>query len=136
MHISLKPVAKQSFRSTKNGHAYLPKQVVNFRKNFQSQLIKSIGNPAHVLYSGTPLEVYICFVFETKNKRLLNQPKITRPDVDNLAKAVLDGMKDIVFDDDSFVVSLSCFKRWGTESGIDIEFHEYAEQKHECRGIT
>ena len=45
---------------------------------------------------------------------------LKRPDLDNLAKSVLDGMNGIVFKDDCQIVSLHCAKVYGSEAGVDI----------------
>jgi Holliday junction resolvase RusA-like endonuclease len=41
------------------------------------------------------------------------------PDIDNLAKSILDGMNRVVWDDDRLVVKLTACKRWG-EAGTTI----------------
>lgn len=38
-----------------------------------------------------------------------------RPDIDNIAKAVLDGLNHVAYDDDSSVVMVTAFKDWDTE---------------------
>lgn len=43
-----------------------------------------------------------------------------KPDVDNLAKAVKDAMKGVVYGDDSQVVSLSVAKGYGLKPGVYI----------------
>ena len=35
------------------------------------------------------------------------------PDIDNLAKSILDGMNRVVWDDDRLVVKLTACKKWG-----------------------
>lgn len=47
-------------------------------------------------------------------------------DVDNYAKAALDGMNGVVWEDDRQVVQLGATKRWafdGEEEGLTIEVH-------------
>lgn len=44
-----------------------------------------------------------------------------KPDIDNVAKIVLDSLNDIAFHDDSQVVELTVIKRW-TEETERIEF--------------
>jgi Holliday junction resolvase RusA-like endonuclease len=73
-----------------------------------------------------PVAVVIEMVWawrETESKRnraagLL--PKPTRPDVDNAAKLVLDGL-DEFFSDDARVISLCATKFWGDNPGITVE---------------
>ena len=44
-----------------------------------------------------------------------------KPDIDKLARAVLDAMTGIVFRDDAQVVSLLAAKRYEAEGGVQIE---------------
>ncbi len=49
---------------------------------------------------------------------------IKRPDVDNLAKAVLDGLNGVAFKDDSHVVSLHITKAYSEYDHIDVSVQE------------
>ena len=49
-----------------------------------------------------------------------------RKDVDNLAKAVMDAMNEIVYDDDKQVVSLQCEKRYGIPARVEVEVERVA----------
>ena len=58
-----------------------------------------------------------------KTKPMLTVPKITRPDLDNLLKGVLDSLQHKAFDDDSCVIELRGTKliaRAGIEPRTDI----------------
>lgn len=44
-----------------------------------------------------------------------------KPDLDNVAKAVMDGLNGIAFDDDKQVVSLKVSKRYDREARIEVE---------------
>ena len=44
-----------------------------------------------------------------------------KPDLDNVAKAVMDGLNGIAFDDDKQVVSLKVSKRYDCEARIEVE---------------
>lgn len=43
-----------------------------------------------------------------------------KPDLDNLAKSICDGMNGVVFKDDAQVVSMSLSKRYGDAPGVDV----------------
>ena len=47
-----------------------------------------------------------------------------KPDLDNIAKAVLDGLNGLAFDDDKQVVSLKVSKRYDHEARIEVEIRE------------
>lgn len=49
---------------------------------------------------------------------------IKRPDVDNLAKSVLDALNGVAWEDDSQIVRLSTSKEYSTEPYVYIYIHE------------
>jgi len=81
-------------------------------------------------YEG-PLRVSICWDFpfrksESKARRKLAPLHIpSRPDVDNLAKGMLDAMTTLAFwRDDSQIADLRLIKRWNEPSGIRVFIEE------------
>lgn len=50
--------------------------------------------------------------------------KVSRPDVDNLAKSVLDAGNAVIWKDDSFVVELCASKRYGEVPSVSVEVTE------------
>jgi Holliday junction resolvase RusA-like endonuclease len=52
---------------------------------------------------------------------------IKKPDIDNLAKSVLDGMNGIVWRDDSQIVSLHVTKVYASGTGVDVLVKEELE---------
>lgn len=62
-----------------------------------------------------PVEVSIVAVFPRpqKHRRKSRARKTSKPDCDNIEKAVLDGLNKIAFKDDAQVSDLSCKKRIG-----------------------
>lgn len=68
-----------------------------------------------------------------KRKSLAKEGKIlpfTRPDIDNYAKGILDGMNGIVFKDDGLICKLTIEKRYG-EDGADVWIRERKETEQE-----
>ena len=51
-----------------------------------------------------------------------------KPDLDNIAKAVLDGLNGLAFDDDKQVVSLKVSKRYDYEARIEVEIREKEDE--------
>lgn len=123
------PVAKGRPRfSTVGGFpkAYTPKTTRDYedRVTHCAELATN-GNPA----TSSPVSVTLCFNVEipksySKKKRELifsNQLYPTKkPDIDNLAKAVMDGLNGVCFLDDSQVVSLTVHKRYSERVGVDV----------------
>lgn len=79
-----------------------------------------------------PAIVYLTFILprpKSLPKKITHHTK--KPDLDNLAKAVLDAMQGSFFVSDSQITSLALFKTYGERPGVEITFRELqpTEQK-------
>lgn len=88
---------------------YTVKEVADFKVSIQKIVLM-----AHADRTDGPVSVVMCFNLErpksvTEKKRLLPW---TKPDVDNLAKAVLDACNGILWEDDSRICDLMLRKRY------------------------
>lgn len=75
-----------------------------------------------------PLEVRLLFHLprpQSLPKRVRHH--IRKPDIDNLAKAVKDALRGIVYRDDSQVVDLHVRKVYGTSPGVEIRVDHVLE---------
>ncbi len=52
----------------------------------------------------------------------------TKPDIDNLAKAVLDALNGTAFRDDAQVVDLACSKRYGAIPSVHVVVREIIQE--------
>jgi Holliday junction resolvase RusA-like endonuclease len=76
-----------------------------------------------------PVEVKITCWFwrpksHSKKRRQQSEPKITKPDLDNVGKAILDALNEIAYNDDSQVYKLTVEKWYvgvGGTAGTEIE---------------
>ena len=64
---------------------------------------------------------------ETSRERRLKEALVRKPDLDNLCKAAIDGIKGIVLKDDTVVVKLSAEKRFGPEAMTVITIKEWVD---------
>ena len=110
--------------STRGGfaRAYVPsKHPVH---DYRTQLAMA-ARLAGLTATGEPLDVVIDAVFERPKSHLLKSgvkktaPRLPRPDVDNVAKAVLDSLQDVM-GDDSLVARLVVAKSWGQEARTTV----------------
>ena len=63
-----------------------------------------------------PVAIYITWFFPTNKKKDWMQPKKSKPDVDNMAKGILDILTDLRFlNDDNQVVELVLKKYWSSK---------------------
>ena len=61
---------------------------------------------------------------EASRKRRLKEALVRKPDLDNMVKAAIDGVKGIIIKDDTVVVKLTAEKRFGPEPMTMITMKE------------
>ena len=79
------------------------------------------GSPAG---RGVPMRVMIAFYFERPKSVKSLAEKTTKPDIDKLARAVLDAITGIAFEDDSQVTELFVTKSYGNPARAEITVTE------------
>jgi len=106
---------KQRPRWGRNGHMYTPEQTRRAERDilgaFRVACPQSASWP--VWPKGTPLAVHIDVyqpMPKSRPKRLTSEPNTYKPDVDNVAKAVLDALNGAAWVDDAQVVQLCVSK--------------------------
>ena len=125
-----KPVAKARPRMTRQGFAYTPQKTVNYenlvRYTFQSEF------PSHEQFLGL-IEANITCIFDIpksyskkKTKELLETHNNYnhKPDLDNIAKIILDSLNGIAYKDDSQVTILHINKEYGNQAKVIVELEE------------
>lgn len=50
-----------------------------------------------------------------------------KPDIDNIAKAFLDAMNGVVYEDDIQVVMLTAYKQYAETAGVKVQCREYVQ---------
>ncbi|MGA1109968.1 MAG: RusA family crossover junction endodeoxyribonuclease [Ilumatobacteraceae bacterium] len=119
------PVPQPRHRITvrgKHGHAYVPK---GHAIHAYRQAVAMAARAAGVREATGPVSVIVDAVF-ARPKSHMNKsgvkptaPALPRPDVDNLGKAVLDALQDVMGDDTN-VSRLLVEKSWGTEGRTTV----------------
>ena len=110
--------------STRGGfaRAYVPK---DHAVHAYRQAIAVAAREAGLTATGEPLNVVIDAVFARPKSHLRKSgvkpdaPRLPRPDVDNIAKSVLDALQDVVGDDTN-VGRLVVEKTYGTEARTTV----------------
>lgn len=109
LRFDINPVAASRPRVTRAGHTYYAGPYKDFRKAMTQQIEERVGDFEPLL---APLNVAIvCHITKPKTTKL----PYPRADVDNYAKAVLDSLNGVIWEDDKQITSLSINKGW-TES--------------------
>lgn len=113
------PVAKARPRVTRRG-TYTPKRTRDYER--------AVGEAALVAWAARrvtiagPVAVEVEFTMKVAQKRLWGNFHPVRPDVDNLAKVLLDGLHAIMADDAS-VARLSATKRYGEHGSARVSIY-------------
>lgn len=75
--------------------------------------------------SDKPIELHIWFYFDVKEKKKWNQPKTSKPDVDNFCKTFIDQMTQCGFwTDDSQITDLHVEKYYAEKATIVVQWEE------------
>ena len=117
------PVPKGRPRFTKSGHVYTPKRTKDYEDYIQ------------YLYKGKELQgeieaeikVYLQIpksASKTRKDKLLTERPTKKPDLDNLAKTILDALNGLAYKDDSQVVSLLIEKYWSDNPRVEVKLKE------------
>ena len=96
-------------RHMRNGHTYMPTDYARYKRRVAEAYLAAGGG--HV--GAAPVAVTIDVMRElpgSRPKRVSAEPDTVRPDVDNIAKGVMDALNGVAYEDDSQVVSLSVLK--------------------------
>ena len=136
------PKPKQSFRFAIRGNdekkfvaKYQPKEVVHHQRTLGWTIQMQL--PKGFIPLDEPLKVEVLFVFSPpaawskKKMEELTSGKViykdTKPDLDNLEKALWDAMEGIVFINDSRIVKKSIKKVYGVQPRTEIKIEVFNE---------
>jgi Holliday junction resolvase RusA-like endonuclease len=123
------PVAKGRPRFAKRGNyvqAYTPVKTKTYEDEVRLLATKAKGSGS-TLEGSVSVFIYISFsVPKSYSKRKLEdclsgkEKHTKKPDLDNVAKAIIDGMNGIIFKDDSQITSLHVTKVYGEVSKVEV----------------
>lgn len=134
MMIPFAPVPKGRPKFTRTGHAYTPKKTAEYEKKV-SEYYKYKCNWEPEMFEG-PIKVIMSFQmpipesFTKKRKQAImdgDNRHTSIPDLDNLAKAVLDALNGIAFKDDSQISSMRLAKYYSSYPGVRLKIIEDVE---------
>ena len=126
--------------STLNGHAsvYTPRKQIVFENWVRTEYEKAMElfHPevhGYLFGKGVPIEIRIqiskrvpsSVSMKKRDKMLYGQIfPVVKPDIDNVAKSVLDALNRVAFYDDSQVIRLAVFKTYESRDFIAINMRE------------
>lgn len=128
------PKAKARPRMTRSGFPFTPKQTVFYENYVKTCYLEAyVGRPmmegeihAHInAVFGIPKSV------SKKKRQEMIDGKINptkKPDLDNIAKSILDSLNGIAYKDDSHVVRLSVAKQYGENPKVEVHLISFLEE--------
>ena len=87
-------------RHMRNGHTYMPTEYTHYKRRVAEAYLAAGGG--HMGAAPVALTIDVM--------RVSSEPDTVRPDVDNIAKGVMDALNGVAYDDDAQVVSLCVLK--------------------------
>jgi Holliday junction resolvase RusA-like endonuclease len=102
------PVPKARARTVRKGGrtwSFTPKKVAQWEKKLREEALKHFPEPIQ-----GPVSLTLGFYMIRPKSRRLDNYCATTPDLDNLEKAVLDGLNGVAYEDDRCVVVKSAAK--------------------------
>jgi Holliday junction resolvase RusA-like endonuclease len=120
IQIPLSPVPASRPRVTKRGISYYAEPYKSFKAAVKEAFKERYGGE---LIDYLVNVTIVCFVEAPANSKL----QIPKPDWDNYAKAVCDGMNGTVLTDDSLIHQGACTKFWAAK-GEPGRIHVYIER--------
>lgn len=109
-------MGKQRPRHMRNGHTYTPTKTTEFEQMvaylYREACIKHFGFVRKAeRHAPVTVEIDITRPLpKSRPKGMESEPDTFKPDVDNIAKIVLDGLNGVAYEDDSQVTSLHVMK--------------------------
>ena len=132
--IPITPVPKARPRFTRYGHTYTPKKTADYEKAVAEYWRQATNGFQYDreqalivnLVFGMPIPKSTS---KSKTELMANGTirPTKKPDVDNLAKAVMDALNGVAWVDDSQVVRVSIYKEYAKEPYVYIYIHDDAE---------
>jgi Holliday junction resolvase RusA-like endonuclease len=127
------PVGKGRPRASSRGgfvRMYTDAKTLSYEQLIAKQATYAMGNLAEMLY--TPISMRIVALYnipvswsKRKQQLALSGDLIPgKPDLDNVAKAVLDALNGVVYEDDKQVIRLVIEKSYSFEPRIEVYVHE------------
>jgi len=123
------PQARPRFQATRYGvHTYEPEKCRKYKERVKACAMAAMRDRVPMGGAiGVLIRTYRHYpkrMTKEQRKHPEDMPPVTRPDVDNLAKAVLDGMNGICYMDDAQITTLTVSKEYGEEPYVRVEIWE------------
>lgn len=109
------------------GHTYTPKETAEYEERVLLAAKKAKVIPQSPIEQTIKVQLLFYMPIPKSWKKQKQEAAkegaiypISRPDVDNLAKSILDACNNVIYTDDSIIADLTISKRYGTEPRAEI----------------
>ncbi len=123
------PQGKGRHRTTRTGHTYTPQKTLLYENWIKTCYLSRVGEKMLQGPIKASIEAYYT-IPKSKSKRVrermlrqLERPT-KKPDVDNIAKAILDSLNGIAYRDDSQIVELNMKKLYADMGFVKVTLEE------------
>jgi len=123
------PQGKGRHRTTKTGHTYTPQKTLLYENWIKTCYLSRVGEKMLQGPIKASIEAYYT-IPKSKSKKIKEQMRkgilrpTKKPDLDNLAKALLDSINGIAYKDDAQVVELSMSKYYAESGFVKVMLEE------------
>ena len=109
-------------RFTRQGRAYTPKNTVDYEGQIKQAYIAAGGT---LISDTAPISICITACFKKAKTSKMDFPTL-KPDADNIAKIVCDGLNGVAYKDDNQITYLTVDKVWADDGieRVEIEVEE------------
>jgi len=110
-------------RFTRTGHTYTDPKTKEYERQIAEAARKALGAGEMLL---TPvcvvLDIHQAIPKSYSQKRIAELPDrpMKKPDIDNVFKAVADGIVGVLIKDDTQIVRMAANKRWGATDMVEV----------------
>lgn len=127
-----RPKGKERPRHDKSGHVYTPKDTVDYQGKVAAEYWKAVNKAGITLNDAMKLayielEIDAVFPVAVSDSKTVQLQKLShrrkpniKPDADNIAKIIMDGLNEFAYRDDEQVVRVSVTKEYGQFPGVDV----------------
>lgn len=99
---------------------YTPEATVNYENAVKNAYVSAGG----IYYDTAPIQIKITAYYKKAKSNKMLQPTL-KPDIDNIAKIICDGLNGIAYKDDKQIVSLTVLKVWTNDvERVEVEIDE------------
>lgn len=133
LEIQEKAIGKERPRyNTKTHTTYTPQKTKDFEQTIRSAFINKYNILKESSYNPFKAKIIVIFkppvsTSKKKLRELNGKPYIKKPDLDNIAKGILDSLNGLSYKDDNQIIELNIKKEYGLENKIIIELEEICE---------